>query len=142
MTTRIIIEVDGKPKPQPRPRAFARGGKVRVYDPATAEGFKAAIALAALPHRPAKPLAGPLRVTIAFYMPRPQRLNRKRDPDEQIPHTAKPDCDNLAKAVLDALTDIGLWVDDSQVYSLNITKQYHAKGERPGALIHISYEEG
>jgi hypothetical protein len=44
MFTPISIFVHGEPKGQPRPRAFARGGMVRMYDPATAEGWKSAIA--------------------------------------------------------------------------------------------------
>ena len=141
MTSAIIIEVDGIPKGQPRPRAFSRSGKARVHDPGTAECWKGAIALTAIPLRPASPLTGPLRVTITFYMLRPKRLMRKIDPTYAIPHTATPDADNLAKAVLDCLTEIGMWVDDSQVYKLNIEKLYHAKGNRPGAVIHMFVQD-
>lgn len=138
MGTTIIIEVDGIPKGQPRPRAFSRGGKARVYDSGTAEGWKGAVALAAIPLRPNKPLTGPLQVRLSFYLPRPKRLMRKKDSSVAIAHTSTPDADNLAKAVLDALTEIGIWVDDSQVFYLEVMKQYHAKDGRPGALIHIT----
>ncbi len=142
MTNEIAIQVDGVPKPQPRPRAFAIGGKARVYDPGTAEGWKGAIALAVGKHLPEKPIEGPVRVLIDFFMPRPKRLMRKRDSDEAIPHVSKPDVDNLAKAVLDCLTEIGMWGDDSQVWRLDVRKLYHAKNHRPGACIYIRYEEG
>jgi Holliday junction resolvase RusA-like endonuclease len=37
----------------------------------------------------------------------------------------KPDCDNLAKAVLDCITQLGcFWRDDSQVVHLTISKEY------------------
>lgn len=39
-------------------------------------------------------------------------------------HISKPDVDNLAKAVLDACTDAGVWHDDSQIIQLSITKTY------------------
>ena len=130
----------GLPKAQPRPRAFAMGGKARVYNPATAEGWKSAIAVAAQDHIPPVPLECPVVVSEIFLMPRPKRLMRKKDPDLRIPHTAKPDRDNLDKAVLDALTTLGFWRDDSQVWSGTVSKMYHAKSEVPGAHIVIEWE--
>lgn len=38
--------------------------------------------------------------------------------------TSKPDIDNLLKAALDALTDAGMWSDDSQVVQVNAAKMY------------------
>jgi Holliday junction resolvase RusA-like endonuclease len=129
----------GEPKGQPRPRAFSRGGKASVYDPATAEGWKGSIALKAgqVIQGPPPMLDMPLRVVIIFYFQRPARLIRKKDPDGLIPHTAKPDSDNAAKAVLDCLTSIGMWRDDSLVYSLSVEKYYAVKGKAPGARISI-----
>lgn len=40
-----------------------------------------------------------------------------------IKHTKRPDVDNMAKAVLDALNGIA-WEDDSQIARLSITKEY------------------
>jgi len=120
----------GIPKGQPRPRAFSRGGKARVYDPGTAEGWKAQVALAA---REAgldgAMLDGPVSVRVDFFMPRPKRLKEGAPLD----HTGKPDLDNLAKAVLDCLTQIGAWGDDAQVTELAMTKRYAAAGARSGA---------
>lgn len=129
--------ISGTPKGQPRPRAFARGNRAAVYDPGTAEGWKGQIALAVQGLLPPAPIAGPVYVSITFYLPRPKRLMRKKDPDEEIPHTGKPDLDNLVKAVFDALTQVGLWEDDSQVYSSVVHKVYVAKGGRPGAGIMV-----
>ena len=49
---------------------------------------------------------------------------------------AKPDADNAAKAVLDCLTEIGVWPDDALVSVLLVEKWY---GFTPGA--HITIEE-
>jgi len=135
------FDVYGEPKGQPRPRAFARGGKARVYDPGTAEGWKGSIALAARDHLPPCPIDSPVRVAVTFFFPRPARLLRKRDPDCTIPHTAKPDSDNAAKAVLDCLTSIGMWRDDALVCSLIAEKNYAARGQASGALIQIFTQE-
>lgn len=138
MTTAFFAA--GIPKGQPRPRAFSRGGHARVYDPGTAEGWKGCVAIAAQGHR-GKFGAGPLRVAIRFVFPRPKSHHRK---DGSLKagspefHTAKPDADNAAKAVLDALTEIGVWPDDAQVAQLWVSKRY---GD-PGAFVEISKLDG
>lgn len=133
----ISFTVLGIPKGQPRPRAFHRGGKVRVYDPGTAEGWKACVALAARPYLPEAPIDGPIHLQIHYTLPRPKSLMRRGDPSGVIPHTKKPDIDNINKATLDALTAIGMWRDDSQICSLSTSKYYAGKSSQPGALIFV-----
>jgi Holliday junction resolvase RusA-like endonuclease len=130
------IRIDGIPKGQPRPRAFAVGGKAHVYNPGTAENWKSQIALAFRDFA-RKPITGPVSLAVSFYMPRPKRLMRKKDPDGMMLHTAKPDIDNLLKAVMDALTTIGVWHDDTQVVSVSASKNYCEKDGKPGAMIGI-----
>jgi crossover junction endodeoxyribonuclease RusA len=136
------FRVHGIPKPQPRPRATIRGRHAGVYDPGTANEWRAAVAAAGSKHQPAGPLEGPLLVGMRFYLPRPKRLMRKCDPDTRLRHTAKPDVDNLAKAVLDALTAAGWWADDSQVCSLTIEKWYTNKIGGPGCCVYVSQMQG
>jgi Holliday junction resolvase RusA-like endonuclease len=138
----IQFFAQGTPKGQPRPRAFAMklgNGKfsARVFDAGTSEGWKSCVAMAAKPFLPPTPLTGPLEMSIDFYFARPARLLTKKSPDGEIPHTSKPDVDNLAKAVLDALTQTGMLVDDSQVYSLVAAKFYVVRGNTSGAQIEI-----
>lgn len=51
-------------------------------------------------------------------------------------HTKRPDIDNLAKAVLDALVDQGVIKDDSIVTRLEVAKEYET-GTGAGCLIKI-----
>ena len=119
--------VIGDPKGQPRPRAFSRGGKASVYDPGTAEGWKASIALACRELEGAG-IDSCLMVSLVFYMPRPKQ--HFRTSLQILPRFAgllfrkKPDADNLAKAVLDCLTSIQAWKDDDQVTDLIVRKRY------------------
>lgn len=136
----IKFFVAGEPKPQPRPRAFARkmGDKfvARVFDAGTAEHWKSQIAIAAKPFLPATPIAGPVRLRVVFNLPRPKghsRSNGELKASAPIWHVGRPDVDNYIKAVMDALTQIGLWVDDSQVCQLEAWKQYGL----PGATIYV-----
>lgn len=162
MPSVISFEVQGDPKGQPRPRAFARkfaNGAVmaRVYDPGTAEGWKAQIALAAKEHVPFPPLTGPVRLDIEFRFKRPKSHFLKTGLRSDAPffHIGKPDRDNLEKAVMDALTTLGMWKDDGQVCVGEVKKIYdgcvemiNERGEtcglvmmgngRPGATITIT----
>ena len=83
-------------------------------------------------------MQGPLICNILCAMPIPKSWTKARRQDAQQFdrwHTSKPDVDNLAKAVLDALNGI-LYEDDSQVVMLAVTKQY-AK-EEPGTMVTLS----
>lgn len=135
------FHVDGIPKAQPRPRAFARrfGDKfqARVYDAGTAEGWKSCVAAASLPHRPASPLTGPVALVVEFLLPRPKNRCRRADNPGLVHCTTKPDIENLVKAVMDAMTQCGWWVDDSQVVELEASKCWHEIGGRPGAVIRV-----
>lgn len=130
----ITFFVDGTPKGQPRPKAFSRGGIASVYDPGTAEGWKGCVALAAKDKRPTEPFTGALELTLHFFFPRPKNHFRTgknasllRD-DSPLRHTGKPDSDNLAKAVMDAMTQLAFWKDDGQVAILVVTKAFdHTK---------------
>ncbi|HYF77350.1 MAG TPA: RusA family crossover junction endodeoxyribonuclease [Symbiobacteriaceae bacterium] len=77
-------------------------------------------------------LEGPIVLECRFYLARPARLMRKRDPEGPVPHTSRPDLDNLYKSVQDALKGV-LWKDDSQIvgYGLDHGKAYHEKDGRP-----------
>jgi len=140
MTQPISFFVPGIPKAQPRPRAFARKilGKwtARVYEAGSAEEWKSAIALAARAHLP-KPLAG-AEITITFWMPRPKSHFGKNGLKQNARSwpTTKPDLDNLVKAVIDTLTKLGFWRDDSCVCAVHAIKLY-ATPLQAGASISI-----
>lgn len=137
---------EGEPKPQPRPKAARRGGFIQIYTPATAKEWRSAVESAVKDQKASEDLedasgsifSGPLSLRLTFFLKRPQRLMRAKDPDGVVSHTATPDCDNLAKAVMDAITDTNVvWGDDSQVQDLLISKRYVAKEGRTGCQIQI-----
>ncbi len=140
--TPISFFAEGIPKGQPRPRAFAMGGKARVYDPGTAEGWKSAVAIAARPFLSER-ITKPVRLSCTFLFPRPKshyftgkRANVLRDGAPNY-HASKPDVDNALKAVMDALVVLGLLSDDALVVQIRSSKIY-ADGRSTGAEITIS----
>lgn len=130
---KINVFVAGTPKPQPRPRRA--GNRKGVYTPDTAKDWKMAILAAMVGQN--HMVDGPVRCKLTFLMPRPKRLYRKKDDMFEIPHTTKPDIDNLMKAVYDAMTQAGVWKDDSVVYMSESRKCYHAKDGQPGVWIEV-----
>lgn len=146
MSSVISFHVQGDPKGQPRPRAFARrmGDKfvARVFDAGTAEEWKSLVAVAAKPHIPAAPFTGPVQMRAGFVFRRPKghyRTNGELKATAPRHHTGKPDIDNLLKAVMDALTQLGgFWHDDQQVALVTSWKDYGPTG---GALIEVKSME-
>jgi Holliday junction resolvase RusA-like endonuclease len=65
----------------------------------------------------------PVSLKILYSFPRPLRLKKNNSEPGFIPHTKKPDIDNLDKLYIDALAEVVL-NDDNQVYALESKKVY------------------
>lgn len=131
MANNLIYDlfVEGRPTAQPRAR---KGRYGNFYNPPSADVWKEAIQVAFLMNR--KPMiTGAVYLKIDFFFHKAKGLSGKI-----IPHTVKPDKDNLEKAVMDALTGIRIWKDDCQVYGGQIEK-YWTQG-KAGAHIWIETE--
>ncbi len=90
---------------------------------------KAAAEAAREAHAGMAPLDGPLVVTMVFTLPKPASAPKKRTtwPDK------KPDLSKLARSTEDAISDAGLWADDSRVVEYErLAKVF--PGEDPDAL--------
>lgn len=119
----ITFTVPGDPVPQPRPRVSTRGGFARAYVPKQhpVHEYRGAIASAAA-DAGLTPTGEPLNVVIDAVFVRPKSHLRKAGVKPDAPRLPRPDVDNLAKAVLDALQDvIG---DDTHVARLVVEKSY------------------
>lgn len=75
------------------------------------------------------PIAGPVRVSMVFTLPKPKSAPKRRRtyPDRT------PDLSKLARSTEDALTDAGIWEDDARVIEYTrLAKVF--PGEDPEAL--------
>jgi len=130
--TRIEFEVPGRPVPQGSARAFAGKGKAAgkaflTNDPTgTISKWRGDIRDAVGHLKPARPIAGPVRLELTFGLVRPRShylpANRTRPApvlrsDAPAACVTGPDTDKLERAVLDALTDV-IYLDDAQVYEV------------------------
>ena len=127
----------GKPEPQGS-IAFKgmRGGKpILTSDNAQLKPWRAVVAMAA---RQAagdswEPLDEPVRVSAAFYLPRPLR------PRWLVPAT-KPDVDKLTRALLDSLADAGIVANDSRVVEFGwLLKRYASDANPAGVQVLVEW---
>lgn len=121
--TPIVVHVHGLPRAQPRARHVKAGkGKFRVagvIDPGI-EKYRGAVkraCQAALGDQ--TPEAGAVALRLEFWFATARRERHG------LPHTAKPDADNLAKLWMDCAQDAGLLPKgDERVAELHITKSW------------------
>lgn len=120
---KIYIEVPGEPVAKGRPR-FMRNG--HTYTPEKTTRWEHLAILAASLDHDGPPLPWPLKVrlTAFFQTPASWPLWRKQEAEAgNVVHTSKPDADNLAKIVGDALNGV-VWIDDAQIVDMSVRKYY------------------
>lgn len=127
MTLQIEFMVPGDPRGKGRPR-FSRVGKfTKTYTDPKTRLYELKIAneakLAMFPH---EPLEGPVAVWMEINVPIPASYSKKRKEacllGVEMP-CKKPDADNIAKGILDAMNGI-IYKDDVQVVRLSLQKNY------------------
>jgi crossover junction endodeoxyribonuclease RusA len=137
----LAFTVYGVAQPKGSMRAFTPRGmhfpivtdsnrSVRSWSQLVAEGANRAIT--ALPDGDRGILTGPVRLTVAFYLPRPKSLPKRR----AVAHVTAPDWDKLARAVSDALSHVA-YHDDRQVVEALIGKFYAGVNERPRVDVRV-----
>lgn len=128
--------VHGEPQGKARPRAVRQSGAMHIYTPQKTKDYEREIAMA-YKTQCGGMFSGAVSVTICAYFKIPKSTSRKRVLEmieDEIKPTKKPDADNIAKAVCDALNGIA-YKDDSCVVQLNVEKFY---AKEPYIRVYIS----
>ncbi len=138
------IIVYGIPAPQGSKRfvGHAKSGRgIMVESSKAVKPWREAVKWAALGEGirgPEDAIVGPVRVEMSFTLPKPKSApkTRRTYPDR------KPDLSKLIRSTEDALTDAGVWEDDSRVIYCGASKLYPSEGlgalSKPGAIIRIT----
>jgi Holliday junction resolvase RusA-like endonuclease len=131
------IFIPGEPIAQPRVKVSTKGGFARAYTERDhpIHAYKQAIRLAYV-NAGGEVLEGPVSIRIVCWLDRPKSHSKKRRQQFE-PKTTKPDTDNLAKAVLDALNEIA-YNDDGQVYRLTVEKWYVGPYDSIGTVLEVT----
>lgn len=124
------FEVEGKPVGKGRPRFKRMGNFVQTYTPEATKDYEKLVRLrfqnagGVITNKPVK-----IEITAFFSPPKSTRKQQKAEMlANKILPMKKPDADNIAKIVLDALNKIA-YVDDSQVIELVVKKRYAAEAK-------------
>jgi len=115
----MTIIVHGTPAPQGSKRHLGRG--VMVESSKKVKPWREAVKWAALECKESvnEPMVGgSVEVEIDFYFVHPK--TGKRRPT----HATKPDLDKLIRSTCDAMTDAGVYEDDSRICSVQARKHY------------------
>jgi Holliday junction resolvase RusA-like endonuclease len=141
----LTFRVEAVPVAQPRQRhrVLSVGGKsfAQNYTPKNdpVNSFKASCRIAAVEAFGERgPIGEPIIMHLVFVMPRPKSLPKRLA--GRLPHAKKPDRDNLAKGVHDALEGI-LYHNDSQVYAGAVEKWVASENETPHVWVRMVWEE-
>jgi len=123
----IELVIPGRPMGKHRPRFVRKGGHVSTYSHKKDVNYETLIALSFRNDYPDhEPFLGPISMFITAYMPIPKATSQKRRAEmvkeNEVP-TTKPDADNIAKIVCDALNGVA-YKDDNQIAVLSIKKYY------------------
>lgn len=113
------------------PWARAGRGAGRTFTPARQRDYMTTIRqIAALDMGHEPPQDGPLGLHVVAKFLRPKAAPKRRP---QVYKATRPDADNIAKIIKDALTGI-VWRDDAQVALLTVRKVY---ADIPGLSIGV-----
>lgn len=134
----IQFEVPGEPFAKQRPRATKKGRYITIYTPRETKNYEEKVRKYYNRSYRGVMLDGDITVDVEGIFSIPKSVSKKKANDiliNKLPHTKKPDCDNMAKVCLDALNGLA-YPDDAQINRLNISKEY---GEN--AMIKIMIKE-
>lgn len=124
----VTITILGKPASKGRPRFQRAGNYVRTYTDDKTVEYENLVRLAWMQSGEEK-LSGAIRALVLACFPIPKSLSKKKQKELiDKPYTKKPDCDNIAKIVLDALNGIA-YDDDSQIVNLEVQKEYSSEAK-------------
>ena len=116
------FEILGKPIGKGRPRL----GRFGTYTPQKTVNYETLVKYTFARLFPkAEPTDKPIRarITAVFTIPKSYTKKQIAEITNKPVYVKKPDCDNIAKIILDSLNGLA-YVDDNQVCSLEINKKY------------------
>ena len=119
------FEVPGKITGKGRPRVNTT--TAIAYTPAKTKEYEELVKqYFIIKYRRINPLEGRIKINITTYFSVPKNTSKKQEENmlnNTISPTKKPDIDNIAKIILDALNKLA-FKDDNQITKLEIEKKY------------------
>lgn len=104
-----------------------KDGRPHVFTKSKGRNIENALCSILHAHRPPEDFPRNLPASVEIVLSFPYRKTEKKSIVRErraIPHSSRPDIDNLVKFLLDCMTRTGFWDDDSQIYDLRIRKYF------------------
>lgn len=133
----IQFTVPGEPVGKGRPRVVRNNGFTRTYTPEKTASYENLVKLEFQRQGGRMLKVGPVKVWINADFRIPKSVSKRKREAMVAGHirpTRKPDADNIAKVVCDALNGLA-WHDDSQVVMLHVEKRF---AEEPEVCVTIT----
>lgn len=129
----MYFELPIVPTAQARVRhGISKSGFVTAFKACTQIRNERTLEACLLEHKPAEPMRGAVRVYFGAVLPVSQSVSKKKKAEMLaglVHPTKKPDIDNLAKQLLDAMPRLQFWEDDKQIVELHCKKTYGETGK-------------
>lgn len=130
----VVFKVEGRPQPKERPRVTKYG----TYTPQKTLNYEKAVAYAYKAKSCGMIFDTPVRVDITAFFKIPKNVKKsERAEFENEPYPHRPDLDNIAKSICDALNGTA-YTDDKLITTLIVKKVY---GEWEGVAVIVSDEK-
>lgn len=122
------INIPGKLVSKQRPKFSRKDGIIRTYTPEKTVNYENWVKMCWMQSEQEKLSGNIIAVIVARFIIPQSYSNKKRRELNEKPCPKKPDCDNIAKSILDALNGIA-YDDDAQIVDLSVSKVYSATEE-------------
>lgn len=122
------INIPGKLVSKQRPKFSRKNGIMRTYTPEKTVNYENWVKMCWMNSGQEKMQGNIIAVIVARFMIPQSFSKKKRNELNEKPCPKKPDCDNIAKSILDALNGIA-YDDDAQIVELSVSKVYSANEE-------------
>jgi len=139
----IQFTIPGIPQGKARARVTKRG----TFTPTKTKQYQDRVKIMFRLKNPGRsPHTGPVRLEIVAYYRRPKshygtgRNAGRVKGSAPVWPLVKPDCDNVEKAVADALNGIA-YNDDSQIVDSHFLKLYQIQGAKPCVIVRLEFWE-
>lgn len=126
----IQFKIDGKPQAKQSVKFAKIGNFIKKYTPKEMVNYsnwvKQCFKMTYPEHLPSEFIDCYLKVKIVVHVEMPKSFSKRKQDlayTLQLRPTVKPDCDNIAKNILDSLNGI-CYPDDKQIIMLSIEKIY------------------
>jgi Holliday junction resolvase RusA-like endonuclease len=129
------------PTAQARPKVAVRGKFAQGYKTEKQKANERTLEAWLKDYQPPKPLEGPLCLDFVVGLPVPASTSRKAREAMLAGYdfpAKKPDLDNIAKQLKDAMTRMQFWGDDAQIVQLRCKKIYSDAGYWKVAVYPVS----